>query len=308
MPDQTPPPASLRKKLSEKNAVRFILTIGTVIVSTGILGMLVYQQRNALRDYEWQIRVLPLILSFALFSAAFLMVIIVWVSMMTNLGIQLPFRKHFRHYSVANLTKRIPGTIWYVASRAQLYKEDGISRRQTALLSGVEVAVSLVAGIIVSLVFGLSIMAQYNVSFWVLVLALLGSCLVLHPRLLGWVMKRLGADIRLFRYNKLLKWIIGYIFVWLMGGLILFAICNTFWPLSIEQMGYAIGSWALVGVLSNILFFSPSNLGITEVGLSLLLSNIMPASIAVLVSIATRILIFLYEIIWALIALAIRGE
>lgn len=297
----------IKKKLTGKNFIRIILTVGTLFISAGVLGVLVYQQRDVLVNYKWQIHITPLILSFFLFSLDLLLVAKVWSSIMDDLGTEMGFWKHFQYFSIANLTKRIPGTVWYIASRAQFYKDEGISRRQTTLASGVEIAVSIIAGIIISLIFGLSIIARYNISYWVLVLGLIACASILHPKVLVVVMRRSGIRDHTFRYKNLLKWISGYAIAWLVGGLILFAIGNVFWELAFKDIGYIIGCWALVGVLSSLFLFSPSNLGVTEVGLSLLLSQIMPSSVAVLVSIAMRIFILIYEIIWALISLAIKN-
>jgi hypothetical protein len=111
-----------------------------------------------------------------------------------------------------------------------------------------------------------------------------------------------------FGYRRTVQWLIAYIPAWILGGIVLFIIANSFIPLPLHQIGYVIGSWSLVGILSYLLFFSPSNLGVTEVGLSLLLANIMPSPIAVVLAITTRIAIILYEIIWALIWLNVKSS
>jgi hypothetical protein len=53
----------------------------------------------------------------------------------------------------------------------------------------------------------------------------------------------------------------------------------------------------LVGTLSFMMLFLPSNLGFTEVGLSLLLATIIPSSLAVIVAVITRIFLLLCEIV-----------
>jgi hypothetical protein len=90
-----------------------------------------------------------------------------------------------------------------------------------------------------------------------------------------------------------------YVFIWIIGGILLYAIVNILYDLPVAHLGYVIGSWSIVGFLSSLLLFSPSNLGITEVGLSILLSAIMPSSIAVVIAIFARILLISYEIVWA---------
>jgi hypothetical protein len=58
-------------------------------------------------------------------------------------------------------------------------------------------------------------------------------------------------------------------------------------------------------VLSYAVFFLPNNLGFTEVGLSLLLANLVPSSFAVIIAVLTRFSILIYEIIIALLVITL---
>jgi hypothetical protein len=58
-----------------------------------------------------------------------------------------------------------------------------------------------------------------------------------------------------------------------------------------------IGSWSLVGTLSFLVFFLPSNLGFSEVGWSLLLATLVPSALAVVVAVVNRIIVLIYEIV-----------
>jgi len=149
----------------------------------------------------------------------------------------------------------------------------------------------------------LPILARYQFSLWIIAGVLLGSIGLLHPRVLGYLLHRLGGDVHSIRYRDLILWIGLYLVVWVFGGLLLFMICNILVPTPVQNLGYMVGSWTLVGLLGYLFFFSPSNLGISEVGFSLLLTNIMPAPVAVVVSLTIRLLIFLFEIFWAIISL-----
>lgn len=128
----------------------------------------------------------------------------------------------------------------------------------------------------------------------------------LHPRVFNWIFKRLGVDIHSFSLKSFALWCFSYAVVWIAGGAILFTIARAFFPIGLESLTYVIGSWTLVGVLSTFLFFLPTNFGFTEIGISLLLTAIMPSSYAVIVALITRVLILVYEILWALISWAIE--
>ncbi len=282
-----------------RNRLRTLLSAATVIVSVLILAVLLYTQRDALRDFAFEFRPIPTLLSLLIYSLDLIVVILVWSWIMRSLGIQLPFGRHLRYYCISNIARRIPGTLWYIASRAGLYQADGVPVRDTSVASGVELGVSVLSAVLVSLVFGLPILTQFGVSFVGLATALLISLIIVHPAVIGWVLRKLGSDASLFRYKDLLAWLLAYGLAWVLGGVIVFAISNMFIAVGPERLGVFIGSWALVSVLSTAFFFAPTNFGITELGLSLMLSLVMPASIAVLVAIAVRILLLFYEILWA---------
>jgi glycosyltransferase 2 family protein len=301
----TPPPRNKRFDFSFQSILRLIFTVGMILASAAILFFLVYRQREILVQHEWRLEPVSILLSFFIYCIALFLVVWVWASIMDAVGSNIPIVKHFRYYCISNLAKRIPGTIWYIASRAQFYRAEAVPMRFTSLASGVEVAVTTVAGILVSLFFAVPIIATYDISLLWFGLALLIGLVSIHPRVLGWLLKRLGADTSHFSYTALLKWLIGYILVWVSGGVVLYFIGNIITTIEFKYLGYLIGSWALIGVLTTVLFFSPSNLGVTEVGLSLLLSNIMPSPIAVVIAIAARIIIILYDIVWAIISATI---
>ncbi len=287
--------------LSRIKGMKLIRPLVTLIIAVAILGYLVYREKDILFSYQWQLHPELILLSFIIFSIDLFLVAFIWGWIMNTIGKKLDYTKHLRYYSISNVTKRIPGTIWYIATRAQLYKKEGIDFRLTSLASGIELAISVMSGILASLLFAIPIVLHYDLNPIILAGIFLTAGLLLHPRLFAWVLRLIKVEANLFSYKKTLQWVLAYIPAWILGGVVLFVIANSITSLSLSQLGYIIGSWSLVGVISYALFFSPSNLGLTEVGLSLLLSNIMPSSIAVVLAITARIAIIVYEILWSLI-------
>jgi hypothetical protein len=140
---------------------------------------------------------------------------------------------------------------------------------------------------------------RYAYSPYLFIIVILIGGVMIHPRVISWILLKLNVEAATLEYRLIIKSLITYLLIWILGGIVLFFIANSIYPLQLSNLAYVIGSWCLVGFISSILLFSPSNLGLTEVGLSLLLANIMPASIAVIVSIMGRVLITIYELIWA---------
>jgi uncharacterized membrane protein YbhN (UPF0104 family) len=278
---------------------RFGYSLIFLVIAAGILSYLLYSQREILINYDWDIDWIQVLISFIVFSFDLLLVVIVWAWIMDKLGKKINLSTHFVYYSLSNITKRIPGTIWYIASRAQLYKSNQIDAKLTSVASGVEYAISILGSILVSLLFAIPIIIRYAYSPYLFILVILIGSVMVHPRVISWILNKMNVEATNLEYRLIFKSLIAYIFIWILGGIVLFFIANSIYPIPLSNLAYVIGTWCFVGFISSILLFSPSNLGLTEVGLSLLLANIMPSSIAVIVSIFGRVLITIFELIWA---------
>jgi uncharacterized membrane protein YbhN (UPF0104 family) len=290
---QTEPSRPWRKRF------RFGYSLIFLVIAAGILSYLLYSQREILINYDWDIDWIQVLISFIVFSFDLLLVVIVWAWIMDSLGRKLNLSTHFVYYSLSNITKRIPGTIWYIASRAQLYKSNQIDAKLTSVASGVEYAISILGSILVSLLFAIPIIIRYAYSPYLFILVILIGSVMVHPRVISWILHKMNVEATSLEYRLIFKSLIAYILIWILGGIVLFFIANSIYPIPLSNLAYVIGTWCFVGFISSILLFSPSNLGLTEVGLSLLLANIMPSSIAVIVSVFGRVLITIFELIWA---------
>lgn len=291
--------------------LRLAATLAFGLLTLAVLGYLVYRQREVLFSYPWQFRPLPLLASFVLFSIDLLLVAVIWGWIMNTLSsgshAGLDLKQHVRIYCISNVTKRLPGSIWYIASRVQMYRSAGISIRLTSLASGMEMAVAVISGVLMSLLFAIPIIISYQVNSWVLVGILALGCVIIHPRTVAWIFRLMKVETGSLNYISLLKWLAAYLVAWLLGGAVLFAIGNSITEIPLRHIGYVIGSWSLVSVITAALLFLPSNFGVTEIGLSLFLSNIMPAPVAIILTVLSRILLILYEAVWALVFIA-RGN
>jgi xanthosine utilization system XapX-like protein len=282
-----------------KKVNRLLLTFILICISIIVLGIMIYQQRDILFNYRWQFHPIPIILSFIIFSLALFWASIVWGWIINSLGTKLSYQKHLRYYIVSNLAKRIPGTLWYVASRTQLYQSDGLSLKITTVASGMEMVLITLAGILVVLIFSTLNVVQSQISPIILIIIFIFGIILINPKVVQWILSRGNIEISKFDHRFIIKGILFYVISWLLGGIVLFEIGNVIYPIPIGSLTFFINSFTLVGVITTLLFFSPTNFGITEIGLSLLLSNVVPSSIAVIIAIAARIIMIVYEILWS---------
>lgn len=292
---------------------RLLLALGTVAVSVAVLGLLLYRERDVLLAYDWQIRPGFLPAGLGLMLGGTVLAAWIWGSLMNALGSAVDWGGHVYIYCISQLAKRIPGTLWYVAGRGYLYRERGESVRLVTVATGIELVITVLAGALVSLACASYALVDLPRAQWWGLLAAVGAGVACtHPRAIGWLLRRTGLEAppRL-RYARVLAWLGGYVLLYVVGGLIFFTVANVVTPVAARHVPFIIGSWSLVSTLSVLVFFLPSNLGFTEVGLSLLLSSLIPSSLAVLVAVLSRLLFIVYELGSVgiiLLAVRIRGR
>ena len=133
----------------------------------------------------------------------------------------------------------------------------------------------IVSGFLVSLFFAISILVKFSNGIWIAGSLVFLSCFLMHPKILKWLITKTGGDPNRLRFSNAILWVAVYFVVWVLGGTMLFFIVNILTPLPVSSLGFVIGFWSIVGVASYALLFMPSNLGFSEIGLSLLLSQVI---------------------------------
>jgi len=294
------------KKLSQHRTFKIAFSIGAILFTIGILISLVYNEWDILTSYIIKFRPKALISSFLIYSLILLLTSIVWSDIMNNIGFKTSFNKHFTNFCLSALGKRLPGTFWYVAWRTNLYREIGYSSKFIIFTSGIEIVIIVISAGLVSLFFSLSLISQYQYSIIGFILVIIGSVLFFHPKIKKYISTKFHLDLSRFRIIDILKWVFYYFFIWLLIGILMFSIGNIFYKFDLSYLSYFIGASSLIGVLSRLFLFLPSYFGFREISLSLLLSGIMPSSLAVVIALSNRIIIISFEIIWALLALLIQ--
>jgi len=285
---------------------RKVLTLGSILITAGILGYLIYSEWDVFYSLLQDVRPGVLIYSFGIYSIILFLTSFVWAKIMNRLGHEVAFRKHFLTFCISALGKRLPGTLWYVAWRANLYKEDGYPAKFIILTSGIEMVVIIIAATVVSLLFSIPLITQFKYSIIGFVIVIFSSLLLLHPRVNQWIIEKFNIQITKINNKDILLWSLAYILIWLLVGTLLFSFGNIFSSLELSTLGYFIGATAMTGVLSRLFLFLPSHFGFGEVSLSLLLSGIMPSSLAVVVALSNRVIITFFEIAWAVLAIIIK--
>lgn len=271
-----------------------------------IVGSALYLDRGMSAIAVWRLNLGYLLLSSVTFSATLLLVVWLWSRLAQAFGFSLPFLTHLHYFNLSNLAKRIPGTLWYIAGRTYLYRRVGVEPARVVLASGVEIVVSILSNFVVSVLFAghylLGHLGEHTVTSFAIALLLLLSLVIIHPRVVALLVERLGKQkpVTVPSYGFLLSQVVFHSGVWILGGLMFYAICATITEVSVDNIGYVIGIWSVSSLLSSLILVLPANFGAKEITSSVLLTAIMPAPSAIASAALSRLLVIAYEVVWAL--------
>ncbi|MBE7532910.1 MAG: hypothetical protein HND44_10840 [Chloroflexi bacterium] len=275
-----------------RQAIPFLFFLLSVAVILSVLA----NNWQTLITYHWQVRPHWLLYAFIFMSFDLLLGAYAWHLLMTRLGPYNNRRHNFKFWLYANLARRLPGPVWHIASRAVLYEEKGISKTVTSMTSGLELAIILVSGAVTFFlvlpfwVIPDSVRSQLNQS-WLLLIILLPCLLLVHPRSLNTIWQKLGhqsPNQRLY-WHETMKWLLLYIPIWIIGGIVLYCVSNMFQPVPRMQFFPLIGMWVITNILSLAGTLTFTGMGLREISLTLLLALFMPPPVALLTVIVLRL-------------------
>ena len=280
------------------------------LLSIVILFLLFKANLDDLLGLVRQISFLPLLVTLPVYILVLYGSSLAWSRIMNDLRVKLPSRQHQLIYVVTNAAKRIPGSLWHVVGRVAWYNQLGISKRLTTLANVLEYVLVLLSGMVLSLFLFPTVTRLQAGAILLFCAGILVSAILLNPRLLVAVLKRLGQELPGddLRYKTVVFWLLRYIPIWLGGGIILFFIIRSLYPITLSQFPACLAAWAIAGVSGLLILLLPSGFGLTEATLSLLLSTQIPSSIAVASALIMRILLTFYEFLFALLFYFLRNR
>ena len=278
---------------------RYLAAGITALLMALILGWLLFRERDALATINVQHAWPRLVAGQVLMLIGLIGAAWVWGSIMRAVGSRLAMVDHFHIYASTYLSRFLPGTIWYVVGRSAFYRIEGETARSVTVGSAIELLLSTVAGALLAFALGILVATQTPAATLpVLALAVAAGILAFNPRVLALLVRRLRLPaVPPLPMGSLARWLLVDILAWLIGAVIFWLIANEVGSVPLAAIGYTTFAWTLMGSLVIFVFFLPSNFGLTEVGLTLLLSTIMPSSLAVVVAVLTRILQTLFAVV-----------
>ncbi|UCG25239.1 MAG: flippase-like domain-containing protein [Chloroflexota bacterium] len=291
---------------------RAALTVFMVLLSLAVIARVVIDNWDLLVRQEWTFA--PVWLGYALlfFFIDLAISLFGWHLLVAQLTGFNSMRLNTKICLQSNLARRLPGSVWYVASRATLYQDVGVSKRKISMVSGLELVLFILSGILVTLItlplwFSRLGTIGESIQIWWLLLVLPVALLLMHPGVLQRIWRRIGEDDPSVnvKWSYVATWIGIYVGTWLFGGAVLYCVIRVFHELHVSNLIVITGMWSLAGAISLIGFLVFSNIGLRELSLVLLLSLVIPFPTAIIVALVVRLIWLGGELLTSLLSFAL---
>ncbi len=232
-----------------------------------------------------------------------------WRALLAGVGGELPVRPAFDVFFVGQLGKYVPGSVFAVVGQVQRARGVGVGRSQVGAAAILTMVMNIATGALVAVATLPFADAGVVAHHPEIIAALPIGLVLLHPRVFGpaidWLLRRLGRapmpqrpDLR--SMGRSIGW---SIVMWLLYGLHTWLLADGLGGHGGRLLLLAIGSYALSWVAGFLVVIAPAGLGVREAALVLGLRSVLPASAALAVSVLSRLLMTLADVLLALVSL-----
>ena len=270
------------------------------------LGKMVWGDWTRVRDAAFAFKGGPLVWATVIFAFSYFIQIWAWYLITVKLGIAISFRETLVSWFTSQLGKYLPGKVWLLLGRFYFYESKGKSKRAISIALYFETVIGTVAaGVLFLMAFVLfdEIRPFYTGRrLGGLILPFALALIFLYPpvlqRTLNWVLHRIRREpVSISISYPDILWILFIsLAAWMAGGFAFYLFANSLFSIPSKYILLLTGSLAISCFLGLIALFAPSGLGVREGVLVYLLSAILPSSVAIILSILTRIWTTLIEI------------
>jgi hypothetical protein len=267
---------------------------------------MVWDHWNQVKDAPFTLQPVPFISATLLFVLSYFIQIWAWYLITLRLRIAVSMRETLESWFYSQMGKYLPGKVWLLLSRFYFYESKGKSKKAISVALFVEAVTMIVAAGLMflgALAFFKEVWPSYagRQSQWLVLVFLLGF-LSLHPRvlqkILNWALVRFkrGPVSLPISYPDILWILFVSIISWVVGGVGFYLFVDSVYPVAPQYVLFLTGALAISSTIGLIALFAPGGLGVREGALVYLLSLMMAAPVAVIISILSRIWMTLIEI------------
>ncbi len=234
-----------------------------------------------------------------------------WRALLADLGSPLPLPAAVRVNFLGQLGKYLPGALWAMAGQVSLAQDYQVPKRRSGAASLVSMAITLVVGLAMAgIVLPLASAGALRHYWWVLIcipVLLVG----LWPGVTKFgldlalrVVKRprLDRPLTLGGMGRAVGWTT---LAWVCYGLHAWLLVGDIAGKSLHILLLAAGGYALAWAVGFVLIPFPGGIGPRELALIAVLSPVMPQGPALVVALASRVVMTVGDLLWAGVAVTV---
>lgn len=221
---------------------------------------------------------------------------LVWHHLTGLLDGAIPVAKALTAWFYSQLGKYVPGKVFLYLGRLHYYSREGVGAGKVSLAFGLELVATFSASILTVLIAVLTVDAPGIERYRpIMIGALVAFLVILHPRILSAIV---ATAARIFKrspfpitigYGAMLRFVGLYVANWVVFGMALFVLINSFFPLDVDTILYLAGAFSFASMVGMIAVFVPSGLGVREGLLVLFLAQVMPTPVALAAALVARV-------------------
>ena len=301
-------------KIFSRKSISYFLAFLIISIVFYFMGRQLYYGWDELSQYHFEFKYKMFLLSFVPLTINFLITSVYFQRLLKVLGVSVNLTNTFKVIFLSRLGRYIPGGgVWIFVGQVYLFDKEKVSKLIVLIANIMLLLIYTLYGLLVFIAFYLfypdSKLAIPKVA---LIFVCFVCIIILHPKIFSKVVnlisfKLKGEKIKIsYNYSDLIYFTVLCIVDWLIFGVGLYFLINSFYSVSINLIPIFAGTFAISWILGLYIFITPDGLGIREGVQSYLLSFFLPLPIAIIFSLMTRLWSTIGDLISSGLALLIK--
>lgn len=237
-----------------------------------------------------------------------------WQALLSDLGSPLPLAAAVRVNFLGQLAKYVPGALWVMAAQVSLAQDYQVPKRRSGTAGLVSMAITLVVGLVMAGILLPLASASALRQYWWALLCIPVLLAGLWPRVTKFgldlalrLVRRPGLDrpLTLGGMGRAVGWTV---LAWVCYGLHAWLLVGDIAGKSLHVLLLAAGGYALAWAVGFLLIPFPGGIGPRELALIAVLSPVMPQGPALVVALASRVVMTVGDLVWAGVAVTVGRQ
>ncbi|MDT3444826.1 MULTISPECIES: lysylphosphatidylglycerol synthase transmembrane domain-containing protein [unclassified Pseudofrankia] len=297
-----------------KGGPRALLVRGALLMAVGLLVVALVKGWHDVSASIRELSVVGVVGSAVATVLAVGLTVLSWRAVLAGLGARLPLRAATRIFFVGQVGKYIPGSVWPVLAQMELSRDYGVARPRSAAASLIVLALAVPCGGLAAAVTLPFVSRDALTSYWWAFAAALAFMLLLWPPVLR---RLLAVAFRLLRRPAMTEPVPGRTVLvgagWLLVSFGCYGVATFLLARDLgasvggpRLLALAVGGYALAWTAGFLVLVLPAGLGVREAVLVLALSPALAREPALVLTLVSRLLATVADLVWAGVGVALR--